>query len=252
MSIRNLTCKAALLSLLLAGNTCGDGVVQNPHFELWCGETICGWTVDQGEIQRTSTWHESDFGVSLQGEVVRLSQLNEVDKPTCLKFDLLSSFGSGVEMYVEMDFDDNGTTEYSQPIAQGQWQRSVYTVTAPTWYENVRFIVRKLGDGPAVIARSQVRASHDCLGAPLNSTDRPLGAECEDAAQCAAGHCYANSGFAARTLSSGTTCGECSDNSDCPSGQICSGNTPWRSGVSSGCSEPGSKGLGNRCTTNAE
>ena len=190
MNHRNLACTTALLSLCLAGNTCGDGVVRNPHFELWCGDTLCGWTVDEGEIRRTSTWHENDFGVALEGDVVRISQLNEADKPNCLKFDLLSNFGAGVEVYIEMDFGDDGVIDYSHPVPQGTWQRSVYSVTAPTWYENVRFIVRKLGAGPAVIARSQVRASDGCLGAPVASTNRPHGAKCETDDQCRSNHCY--------------------------------------------------------------
>ena len=41
----------------LLGAKCGESIVKDPNFDLWCGETLCNWQVEQGTITRAPTWH---------------------------------------------------------------------------------------------------------------------------------------------------------------------------------------------------
>ena len=34
-------------------------------FDAWCGDRLCHWTLEKGEIRRVSTWHAGDDGVEL-------------------------------------------------------------------------------------------------------------------------------------------------------------------------------------------
>jgi hypothetical protein len=179
------------LTPALGGAKCGESLVKDPGFELWCGETLCGWQVEEGRIARAPTWHERDYGVELIGPSVLLSQRGEFgeDRPACLAFDLLSDLDGRASVVLEMDFGDDGTVEFSQVLPTGPWATLAYKAPAPSWYRTIKFSIRKRGDGDATLARIRVAADIDCQGPPPSTPNRPPGAPCENAAQCTSGVC---------------------------------------------------------------
>jgi hypothetical protein len=180
-----------LLTPALLGAKCGESIIKDPNFDLWCGETLCNWQVEQGQIARASTWHERDYGVDLIGETVQLSQRGEFgdDRPSCLSYDLLANIDGKAEVQLEMDFDADGTIEFTQVLPLGAWQTLSYKAPAPTWYRAIKFSIRKHGEGHATLARIRVGADIDCQGPAPSTVNRPSGAPCEMSAQCTGGVC---------------------------------------------------------------
>jgi hypothetical protein len=185
-----------MMTPALLGAKCGESIVKDPNFDLWCGETLCNWQVEQGRIARAPTWHERDYGVELIGPAVQLSQRGEFgeDRPGCLSYDLLSDIDGKSQVVLEMDFDADGTVEFTQVLPIGAWQILSYKAPAPTWYRAIKFSIRKHGDGHATLARIRVGADVDCQGPPPSTPNRPAGAPCETAAQCTSGACEAAAG----------------------------------------------------------
>jgi hypothetical protein len=180
-----------LLTPALLGAKCGESIVKDPNFDLWCGETLCNWQVEQGSIARAPTWHERDYGVDLVGDVVQLSQQGAFgdDRPDCLAYELLASIDGKAQVALKMDFDGDGTVEFTQVLPIGAWQLLSYKAPAPSWYRAIKFTIEKHGEGHATLARIRVGADIDCQG-PLPSTvNRPSGAPCELPAQCTSGAC---------------------------------------------------------------
>src|SRR5205823_12772098 len=85
---------------VLMGNSCGDGIVKSPYFELWCGDTLCGWSTDSGAIRRVPTWHAADYGVALEGDGARISQL-VTERVKCFEFDLLADIAGDTTVLLE-------------------------------------------------------------------------------------------------------------------------------------------------------
>jgi hypothetical protein len=179
------------LTPLLLGAKCGESIVKDPGFELWCGETLCSWKVEAGSITRAPTWHERDYGVGLVGSTVLLSQRNDFgqDRADCLSYDLLANIGDKATVTLEMDFDEDGVVEFTQVLPLGPWATLSYKAPAPSWYKSIKFSIRKQGEGPATLARIRVGADFDCQGTPPSTPNRPGGARCESAAQCTSGVC---------------------------------------------------------------
>ena len=179
------------LTPVLLGAKCGESIVKDPGFDLWCGETLCNWHVEDGSITRAPTWHERDYGVELVGDPVHLSQRNDFgdDRPGCLSYDLLANVGDKAQVVLEMDFDEDGTVEFTQVLPLGPWATLSYKAPAPSWYRSIKFSIRKRGEGPATLARIRVGADIDCQGPPPSTPNRPAGAPCESAAQCASTAC---------------------------------------------------------------
>ena len=192
-----------LLTPALLGAKCGESIVKDPGFDLWCGETLCNWQVEEGGIARAPTWHERDYGVELIGPSVQLSQRGEFgdDRPSCLAYDLLSDVDGKTQVVLEMDFDADGTVEFSQVLPIGPWATLSYKAPAPTWYKSIKFTIRKRGDGHATLARIRVGADIDCQGPPPSTPNRPAGAPCESGPQCASGACEGGDGGTDATVS---------------------------------------------------
>jgi hypothetical protein len=190
-----------LLTPTLLGAKCGESIVRDPNFDLWCGETLCNWQVEEGSIARAPTWHERDYGVELIGGSVLLSQRGDFgdDRPSCLSYDLLSDIDDKAQVVLEMDFDADGTVEFSQVLPLGAWQTLSYKAPAPSWYRTIKFSIRKHGDGHATLARIRVGADIDCQGPPPQTKNRPTGVPCESSAECNSGACEGGAGPDAST-----------------------------------------------------
>jgi len=185
-----------LLALTLMGSesSCDPDLLGNPGFDLWCGDDICGWDVEAGEVERVSTWHERDFAAALVGDEVILSQLGDFthDDADCLVFELLADVGEDAWLTVELDFLDDGIVEFSEPIVPESWEPIYLRTVPPEWYRDARVRLYKEGSGEVQVAQIRLRQEEDerwCEEEPLALTNRPEGAPCTESEECESGSC---------------------------------------------------------------
>lgn len=229
-------------------NDCTGDVLHDPGFDVWCGDHLCSWDVEKGDVRKAPTWHESDLGVELVGDDAAISQLSLDPPVTCLRFSLVADVSEDATVTLEMDLDADGTVEYERAIPTSHWAELDYRVELEG-QSDILFRLRKTGSGRAVLAQIRaVRDDPECGGDTV-ATERPLGADCAgffgaDDAVCAAGVCTPGQ-FA---------CGECRDDADCDGGSVCGLEArvapplePYRS-----CVAPASRGLGEMCAVDGE
>lgn len=235
-----------LVALACALFACGDRLIRDPSFELWCDGKLCKPWESHGEVKRVGTWHKRDYGVSL-GDGAEISQLVDHAPVKCIELELIADVAASAEVQLELDFMDDGTVEHSEPIAESHWARLHYLVRAPTWYDGVRFTVRKQGHGRAVLAQLAATATADCEGEPIALAHRPDGGHCDDDDQCESGVCEL---IPQRTMLEGyppandvDVCGGCRADEDCSDTQVCgvleSKWGPYRSCVDSAAADVG-------------
>jgi len=184
-----------LLPALVGWDSCAPSLNNDPSFDLWCGQSLCAWRTDSGAALRVATWHEDDSGVELSGNPAGISQLvleNTDWPPTCLRFETNSSIDDGTSVTLGLDFGDDGTVDEQVPVPSSHWESVSFRMSAPTWYPSVRFILRKAGDGRAVLAHIRVVAAGDCTDPSPPFDHRPAGAPCLTGSNCASGVCGAS------------------------------------------------------------
>ncbi len=254
------------------GDTGGDGgtstgcgtstlppLIQDPSFDLWCGDELCSWELDEGQIAQVPTWHAGDHGVGLLSDPTIISQLSPgTHRDTdCIWFTLMVDSDPGVTVQLEIDFRDDGITEYAHPIASTDWTTYSYHIRPPEGFEQLRFRIRKTGVGNATLAQimgDRADASLCASQEPTLYRDLPLGDSCESASECATGICEGHQLISHEPSLSGQihrSCGECTPTS-CSEGQVCGlaftdGNLPY-----SACMEPSAKVLGEACIDSGE
>jgi hypothetical protein len=193
--------------LLLAS---GCPLDDDPGFDDWCGDQLCRWDLQQGEIRKAPTWHERDLGVELVGGDVVLQQVDaDVDSVACLEFKVIADIDPAATVSVEMDFLSDGIPDYSVRLPSASWEPLSFLVSAPTWYKGVTLTIRKESEGHAVLARLEMSDGHGCTGAPIALVNRPAGAWCEVTEQCAAGLACAASMICSKTFAACVTDGDC-------------------------------------------
>lgn len=155
-----------IVGFLGLGSSCETDLLDNDGFNIWCGDRLCAWEVEEGEVRKVKTWHPRDYGASLEGSRVTISQLSDVAdyESTCFKFYLQADMDDGVEVQIALDFDDDGTIEYQHTIVSDDWESVDYKIATPTEYDGVRFYVKKFGDGRAILARIRPVTSGGCAG----------------------------------------------------------------------------------------
>ena len=232
-----------LLALSQLGATeCGT-VIDDPGFDLWCGDSLCAWKVVRGDAQRAATWHSADSGVALLGDDSAIQQLAPVTSTdgTCIRFDLVANVDETAEVSLEIDIYGDGTVETSERIPTSRWQPISYRLLFAPPFEGIRFELAKRGTGTAVLAQIHAELADDCTGlTPITGTPAPLGARCEDAADCASGLCV------------GLTCAACDPaGAACPSGDVCGvGDARGPNlAVPLECVAAGSRQLGEQCAS---
>ena len=242
----------------LMGSECEKPLVKDSGFDLWCGDTLCAWQVDEPAVAKVPTWHERDYGVELQGAEVRISQQLPFtsDDVSCLHFDLLTDIDDPVSVVLELDFDDNGSVEHRETIPNGPWLPTTYRITPPSYFRSLRIAIAKHGEGHAVLAQIRVSGSSDCTAPPLGTLSRPVGATCESELQCAQGHCLSRA-LAEELLPDPSkprlACEACGGDSDCSAGNVCGlGWNPLMLEPFAACSPVGGSGLGDRCRVAGE
>lgn len=167
----------ALASLGLLLGACGENTFE---FNLvnWCGESLCGWQIDAGRIERAPTWHPDDPGASMVGDPTSMAKLVPVAELVrgCMRFTTLCAVDDEAELWIEFDFDDDGTIEFRRTLAGPAWDPLYFTVNSPVEFSSLRVRLVKYGSGEAVIARIDVDAvldSDECVGPPLPSSSSP-------------------------------------------------------------------------------
>jgi hypothetical protein len=189
MKLRRLL--ALLIPVAAAMTACDDDLLEDATFRMWCSEDrLCAWNVDTGHIRRAATWHKNDPGVELVDTPTAISQVT--DKTSrCLKFTTIADVEASAQVTVGIDFDDDGSIDYEQPISAVGFHPVETQVTAPVRYTGFRVVVTKKGDGRAVLAQMRIQSSGDCTAPPLRLRDRLLGSPCSqgDPNECRSGVC---------------------------------------------------------------
>lgn len=193
----------ALLVVAVAACSSGDSesALPNPMLERWCDGHPCAWDV-RGDVKRVATWHPNDYAAELVSDDASLSQLRLGLGRTgarCFDFSMMAQVDERASAYLELDFLDDGEVEFSARIPKSDWEVRTFSIATPTWYDDVRFTLRKSGPGRVILAELEVElARSGCPGTPLTLNNRPSGAGCESDSQCASGQCP--------DLSDGGTC----------------------------------------------
>lgn len=189
MKARRLLLLVLPLSAALAA--CEDDLVEDATFRMWCGDDrLCAWDLDSGRIRRAPTWHKNDPGVELVDTPTAISQ--RVDKTSrCLSFSTIADVDASAQVTVGIDFDEDGTIDYEQPIAAAGFREMKTVVTAPVRYNGFRVVIRKSGQGRAVLAQMRIQSGGECTAPPLRLRDRLLGAPCSqgEPSECRSGVC---------------------------------------------------------------
>ena len=212
---------------VLMANQCEEPLVKDSGFDLWCGDTLCDWQVDEGSVAKVPTWNERDYGVALSGSTARISQLlpDTSADLSCIHFDLLANVDPSVTVVLALDFDDGGF-EHMETLPSGAWTPLSYHVTAPSYFRSLRVSITKQGDGQAALAQISASKSSDCTAPPpADPLDRPAGATCEMSSQCGAGQCLARD-FAEDLIpdypnTEQLACETCTGDGDCAAGSVC-------------------------------
>lgn len=162
-----------LLALpLMAADECATDLLGDGTFDLWCGEELCEWEVEEGDVRPVSTWHEADKGAELLGETVVLGQTAEFSQwdADCILFTLQADHADSASLRLTLDFQDDGTDEYDANLVSDAYKPVSYTITPPLNYDRVRFRVHKAGSGQAVLAavRAQAVSNTECVDPPLS------------------------------------------------------------------------------------
>lgn len=170
---------------------CDDDLLEDATFRMWCGDDrLCAWNLDTGHIRRAPTWHKNDPGVELVDTPTAISQV--VDKTSrCLKFTTIADVDASAQVTVAIDFDDDGSIDYEQPIAAVGFRAVSTEVTAPIRYTGFRVVITKKGTGRAVLAQIRIQSGSDCTAPPLRLRDRLLGSPCTQGEpnECRSGVC---------------------------------------------------------------
>jgi hypothetical protein len=202
--VRQSLYRVALAAAIAGCGGAESAASANPMLQRWCDAHPCAWDV-HGEVKRVGTWHPDDFAAELVSDDASLSQLRADHAPArCLLFSLMAQVDERASAFLELDFLDDGDVEFSARIPKSDWEVRTFAIAAPTWYEGVRFTIRKAGPGRVILAELNVTlAQSGCPTTPLALDDRPLddrpsGAGCENDSQCTSGHCP--------ILSAGGTC----------------------------------------------
>ncbi len=182
--IRTREMKALLLLLVGVGAfacaDAGEADLQNEEFRVWCGESACAWTVDQGKVERVPTWHRKVYGIGLTDDPTRISQVLEMENVRCLFLTLLADVDDAATLYWEIDYynDDIDAPEHTVKIAVSDWETTHREASVPEGCTEARIILRKTGRGRAVVAKADISGNVYCAAEPPSGVDPLLDSDC--------------------------------------------------------------------------
>lgn len=247
-------------------NGCGgESITNNYRFDRWCGDHLCGWETEQGTIRPAPTWHEHELGVELVDNPTVLSQVRTLKDIDCLAFELIGDVELSASVELALDYNLDGSFEVHQlPVAR--WEPVRFLLPTPVRYSGVRFEVRKLGDGRAILAELRAVEAEGCVGERPPSVNLPNGVECGDASECVSQLCAPLTvavqedwlcdrdpetcpDLIAQLLTPARSCSTCDLDADCDPGEFC-GFAQAQVGTYRECQ--GQVGLGDKCASDAQ
>lgn len=237
---------AAVAVSQLGATDCGQ-ILTDPGFDLWCGDRLCYWTLEKGDIEQVPTWIDGDDGVDLVGPDVAISQMTAVNSwdTDCIRFEMLANVEETAEVMLEADVFGDGTIDWTGRIPTSSWDMVSLRIGIRGSYEGVLFRITKVGSGRAVLAQISAEVPpDDDPGCPsfVDIESRPLGASCLEGAECDSGLCAA------------FVCSTCAFDNECEAGDVCgrvddglTGLRDWRA-----CMPAGERGNGDICFSGGE
>ncbi len=88
--------------------------------KLWCGGSLCRWSVEEGQARPTRVWHDLDPALALVGPRVRLWQDQTVSaNRLCLYFNVSVSVPERTRVRLEVDRDSDGAIDFSETLHGG-------------------------------------------------------------------------------------------------------------------------------------
>jgi hypothetical protein len=249
-----LFCFAVVASMSQIGATdCGGTITRDPGFDLWCGDALCAWKLERGDVRRVPTWHAADAGVELLETDAAIEQFTPVDSRdgTCIRFELIADVAETAQVELGIDIYGDGTSERTFPIPTAHWKALSYVFAVQPPFTGIRFEIAKHGPGRAVVARMRaVIVDGGCEGvAALSGGPAPLGALCKAAADCASEICAVVDFFG------GTRCTGCDPGKPaCTAGQVCGLDDPGppERAVPIACVPSAARALGEQCLRDTE
>jgi len=146
----------SLACLLSAAVTCESDIIDDPSFQLWCGQRLCVWDTEEGEIRKVPTWHTNDYGVDLVGSPVLLSQ-EARNSASSVRIEVTSQIQQGTIVSVEIDHEGDGRIDWKVTVPPSEdFTNHEWRVDEGVSSDGI-FYLRKSGEGRAVVAR--LRAS---------------------------------------------------------------------------------------------
>lgn len=249
--MRHLSSLGLLVAVALTSGgatDCGQ-IIDDRGFDLWCGDRLCRWTLEKGQVAPAATWHDGDRGVELVGADVAIAQLTEVDSGDgrCVGFDLVADVADDAEVHLQVDVYGDGTVDRDERVPTSAWRPVAFRLRMPEFYQGVRFRLTKRG-GHAVLANigAEIRPDAECVGAAITVGPRPDGVLCTDDAECASGDCVPGP--------LGSACGDCTTDADCTGGDVCAivSYAEANRGLWSACLPPASTQTGLACIRDAQ
>ena len=170
---------AGILPLLMGSEGgCSDPpILNNNGFDLWCGGSLCYWTVEEGDVAPVPTWHADDRGVELIGESATISQLGDTsERFKCVSFRLLADIDPQTRVRLEIDVHDDGTPDWQQTLPVARWSPFEYLLWVPSESDTdaVRFRITKRGPGYAALAQVAVDRASGCTNLPADTGPNEL------------------------------------------------------------------------------
>ena len=239
----------------LGATDCGNAL-KDTGFDLWCGDQLCAWKVERGDVARVPTWNEGDPGVELVGSDVAIEQLSPVDSGdgNCLEFKMIANVDETADVELDIDVFGDGSVEYHERIPTAHWRPLTYQIAITPPYAGIRFEVAKTGSGRAQLANIGARVIVDgCQGlTPILPAPAPLGSPCDDDLGCQSSLCSV--GELPQSFHAPGVCVACDSATPCPSGMTCGAGAPTSPvrAVPTQCVPTASKVLGEQCGANAE
>ena len=118
---RTVVLLASALAMSSLGGDCDGDIVNDPTFRDWCGDTLCDWTLDAGQIHPVPTWIPEDLGVSFDSTPTQISQVTSENQATCILFTTVANFDASAGMTLLVDFNNDGTIDWQQPLPAAAW-----------------------------------------------------------------------------------------------------------------------------------
>ena len=272
--MRRISSLFVLAALTQIGATDCGTVIRDSGFDLWCGEELCSWKVERGEVKRVPTWNEGDSGVELVGPDTAIAQLTPVDSSdgychenedgskncqypadVCIEISMIANVEKTAAVDLDIDISGDGTVESSERLPTASWKPLSYRIVVAKPFAGIRFQLAKSGAGKAQLANIGAKLATNCEGLPvLHQESVPTGSPCVEDASCASGICGAHGapppfGGVTGVLTADQVCRGC-EAGTCGAGEICGlgdAASPVREAPTT-CVGIASKQLGEQCS----